>query len=172
MVINLLSHIILPADCLNAFHMSSTNKKWYVDDTAKTGTLLQNLSAPQHPLHFPFSWWIAICVPPRLPCFSWSVPWPFQFYSECLIPLDRAPLLFPILHWLIGLVVSILILYAFLFYSAATVLLFWYHATLFLFFLIGQLLSLVTSSLLGDSVFPYFTWSVCCLCIVYNPSCT
>ena len=34
--------------------------------------------------------------------------------------------------------------------------------------LIGQPFSLVTISLLGDSDSPYFTWSVCCPCIVYK----
>ena len=51
----------------------------------------------------------------------------------------------------------------------STVLMFCYHLISLSQFLIGQLLTLVTIFLLGDSVCPYITWSVHCPYIVYKP---
>ena len=51
----------------------------------------------------------------------------------------------------------------------STILMFHYCSTSLSCFLIGQLLFLVTISLLDDSVSSYITWSMCCPCIVYKP---
>ena len=51
----------------------------------------------------------------------------------------------------------------------STILTFWYCSTLFLPILIGQPIFLVTISLIEWLVFHYFTWSMCCPCIVYKP---